>query len=113
MTMPTTVPDVDVYAGDTLEFPTYTITDDADAPLNLSGWTFTAMWRPHPSSETVLPLTVDASSAATGVLRISATAIQTRTMARSGVWDLEGVQGSTVRTFLTGATKYVQDVSRV
>lgn len=110
--LPPTVYPVDVYAGDTLVFPTYTITDADDVPMNLSGWTFTAQWRHHPHAADAITLTVDTTDAASGVIGISATAAQTRAMKQSGVWDLEGVMGGTVRTFLAGTTVYTQDVSR-
>lgn len=108
---PATVPNVEVYAGDSVSFGTYRFLEDGVA-LNLSGYTFEASWRSEPSDATAVVLAVDSSGAASGVIVVSATAAQSRAMGRSGVWDLQGTAGAEVRTFVFGRTSWVEDVTR-
>jgi len=108
--MPANAAIANIYAGDTLTMP-FTLSD-TNGPLNLSGWTWRAMWRPKAASDTVIELAVDATTANVGHLVISATPEQTQLMVGNGVWDLEGTLAGSVRTFLRGNTAGVQDVSR-
>jgi len=110
--MPTQVPAVDIYAGDTVQFPTYTFVDDQGEARNLSTYTFTAKWRAHAAASEAIDLTVDQTNKATGVVGVSASATQTRDMAGSGVWDLQGTVGAVVETFVYGPTVWTQDVTR-
>lgn len=110
--MPTEVPDVEIYAGDTVQFPTYTFIDDAEDPRDLSAYTFTAKWRSNTAATDPLDLTVDATDKATGLIIVTASAAQTRTMGGPGVWDLQGTVGAIVTTFVYGATTWVEDVTR-
>jgi hypothetical protein len=108
---PTVVPNVAIYHGDTCVFPTYTFKTDG-TPNDLSAWTFTAQWRMTRTSTDALDMTVDSSAAATGSITVSLSAAQTANIWSAGVWDLSGVRGSEVRTFVTGATTYQSDVTR-
>lgn len=110
--MPTIAPAVPVYAGDTLSVE-YRFRDAADVPVDLSAWTFTAQWRVSVASGTVIPFAVDVSGVASGVLRLSMTAAQTQAMTSSGVFDVQGVNGSTVQTFIRSTTVFEADVTRV
>jgi hypothetical protein len=109
--MPTITPAVPVYAGDTLSVE-YRFRDAADLPVDLSAWTFTAQWRVSVASGTVIPFAVDVSGVALGVLRLSMTGVQTQSMTSSGVFDVQGVDGVTVRTFVRSATLFEGDVTR-
>lgn len=106
------VPDVPVYAGDSLTFPAYVFTSSGD-PVDLSGWVLTAQWRRNPGSSTVIELTVDASEAGVGRVLLSATPVQTRQMGTAGVFDLQGVLAGEVKTWLRGSTVWLEDVTRV
>lgn len=114
MTLPNvpTAPPINVYAGDTLNFPEYVFEASNDVPVDLSAWTWRCMWRRYPTSAEEITLTVDDSDAATGVIRISATPEQTTAMGYAGVWDLEGTSGDEIQTWLTGTTVYSLDVTR-
>ena len=109
---PTLVPAVLVYAGDTITFPTYTITDSAGTPVDLSAWTWRAQWRYVATADVAVELDVDDSQAADGIIKISADSTDSRAMGRDGVWDLQGTQGSTVQTWIYGPTEWVEDVTR-
>jgi hypothetical protein len=109
--MPTIAPAVPVYAGDTLSVE-YRFRDSAGLPVDLSVWTFTAQWRVNVAGETAIPFTVDVSGVASGVLRLSMTSAQTQSMTSSGVFDVQGIDGVTVRTFVRSATVFEGDVTR-
>ena len=70
-------------------------------------------WRPTDVSATEIALEVDDTDAATGVIVIRATGVQTRAMAGKGVFDLEavGTDGET-RTFIRAKTSWKNDVTR-
>ncbi len=109
--MPVASPPTPVYAGDTLTIE-YRFRDDTDTPVDLTAWTFTAQWRAAPSEATSVPFTVDQTNRSTGVIVLTMSATQTAAMGRSGVFDLQGVNGSVVRTFVSGSTVYTPDVTR-
>jgi hypothetical protein len=109
------VPTVTVYGGDTVDWPTYTLKDSAGnfRDLDDEGWTdWKAQWRAKPEAGDPIELTVDATAASAGMLRLSATSAQTEAMQGPGFWDLQATQGDRVQTFLRGRTKWVQDVTR-
>lgn len=110
--MVTKVSTVTVYAGDTLRLE-YHLLDDQGDPADVSAWDFTAQWRQTVTSTDAIDLTVDTTEAATGVIIISATADQTNLMSNPGVWDLQGIDGDEVHTFLRGVTRWMKDVTRV
>lgn len=112
--MVTTVPTITLYGGDTAIWPTYTFTDGQGHPRNLvtEGWgSWEAQWRPRAESSSSVHLSVDASNAANGVIKISCSAVDTGSMLTGGIWDLQATNGSTVKTWLRGKTKLVRDVT--
>ena len=86
--------------------------DGARQPTDLTGWTFASQWRPYESNPRVITFTVDSSQAAAGVVVLSMTGVQTATMLTDGVYDVEGRNGVTVRTFWKELTKLELDVTR-
>lgn len=67
-------------------------------PVDLSGRTYEAWWRPRlgaPGSASVA-LQVDLTDAATGVLVVRATAAQTAAMGEDGVWKVREVDGQSL-----------------
>lgn len=111
MPYPIPIPATSVYAGDAVVIAAFTLKEDT-VPVNFTTWTLECQWRTRAGSSEFIPLAIDLTDAATGRLIISATAEQTREMAQSGVWDLQGTQGSTPRTFVRGSTVYTGDVTR-
>lgn len=111
---PAEVPPVAVYAGDTCIFPSYTFKSDTGATdLAAEGWTgWAATWRAGVGADTAIPLAVDSTQAAAGIIGVTASAAQTRAMGTGGVWDLQAIRGDEVRTFLRGTTTYRMDVTR-
>ncbi len=110
--MPTQVTDVPVYAGDPMLLE-YTMEDDAEGGIDLSGWEFTCQWRRSRSSTESIDLTVDDSNKATGVVRISATSDQTTEMGGNGIFDLQVVDDSEDPfTWLWARTVWTRDVTR-
>jgi len=115
MTFPVTVPDITMYAGDTFTSPSYTMqTGTPPVAINLvaDGWTnWTAQWRALPTDTRYVAFTVDTTNAATGVIVMTATATQTRSM-WNGYWDLQATKNGAVRTWIKGKLVYVEDVTR-
>ena len=109
--MPASIPAVAVYSGDTLTLE-YRFRDAADAAVDVSAFTFTASWRTAPSAATDIDFTVNQTNAATGIVILTLTAVQTASMGQSGVFDLRGTNGPVVRTFVTGATVHTPSVTR-
>lgn len=109
--MPTQAADLEVYAGDryTWRFRL----SDADGPLDLSDWSWRAMWRVRDTDRTVVELVVDDSQSNTGWVSIIVSPAASAKMSVNGVWDLEGtlIDGD-VRTWLRGRTIGTQDVTR-
>jgi hypothetical protein len=114
--MPATVGTVAVYAGDTVQWPVYTIktSDNQVRDLNAEGWTqWQAQWRPTDDSENEISLQFDGSRLTEGMLLISASPVATRAMGGSGVWDIQSVgTDGQVKTWLRGKTKWTEDVTR-
>jgi hypothetical protein len=113
--MPVTVPTVEVYAGDTVDWPIYTLQNPDQSPRDLEGegWTeWRAQWRVKEVSPVAIDLIVDASEANVGVLKIKASPEATASMNVPGVWDLQATKGDEIKTFLRGKTKYTKDVTR-
>jgi hypothetical protein len=112
---PAYVSPVSVYGGDSLYLEYRFRTDIAPAgdPVDLSDWTFTAQWRHERSADTAIDFTVDQSNKAGGIIILTMTGDQTESMSSAnGFFDLNGVNGTQVRTFLQGKTVWVQDVTR-
>lgn len=108
---PIEVPVVSVYAGDDLVFPPYTLHVDG-VPFDLvdDGWdTWTASWRKDKQGSTPVPLDVDVSQAAEGIIQISATPEVTAAMGSSGIWNVKAVKDTKSKTFLRGHTTYTND----
>ena len=108
---PPSVPPVAIYSGDDCLFPAYQFNTGV-TPMDLSAWTLSAQWRPERDSGTIVALLVDDTDSATGRILVSATGLQTASMGSGGFWDLQGVKGSEVQTFIQGVTVYSLDVSR-
>lgn len=113
MTYPVTVPDWNVYDGDTFS-QTYVITDSATGlPVNLTGWgSWASAWRPYQGGELVM-MTVVTTGLASGQITIIASSAQTTAMDGPGLWDVQSTNTSTgaVRTWLRGKVAYVQNVT--
>lgn len=110
---PGIVPPDAVYAGDDWS-RTFTFTQNG-SPVDLvsAGWSgWQAQWRPSAGSTVDQQMTVDATNAATGVIVLSLSGVQTEAMGGPGVWDVQAdVNGLTV-TPLAGSFTWTQDVTR-
>jgi hypothetical protein len=109
---PVRVPAIRIYAGDTVVFPAYRFRDGTGALIDLSQWTITASWRRTHSASVAIPLDVDDTDAATGMIRVTASADATETMRAKGVWDLQAEYNGIVKTLVYGVTEYILDVTR-
>lgn len=103
-------PPVAVYAGDSTSFYTYTFTTGT-VGMNLTGWTWQAQWRKNVSVPEFIALDVDSSLASTGVISVSASPAATAAMDGPGVWDLQGTNGTQVKTWVAGVTTFTKDVT--
>ncbi len=111
---PVFVTPVSVYGGDNLrlEYRFKTGTGANDPGVDLSAWTFTAQWRPNRNSDAAIDFTVDQSNKDEGIIVLTMSGADTEAMGAGGIFDLHGVNGSEVRTFLQGKTTWTQDVTR-
>ena len=90
---------------------TYTVDDDPD--FTWAGWTARSQIRSAPadSGDLLLDLTPYLSITG-GAIRLAIPAVQTETLTRNGVWDLEMVNGSTVVRLLNGKMIVSLEVTR-
>lgn len=116
MTFPATVPALQIYAGDTYTqeyvFKDATTNDPID--LDAEGWTdWAAQYRHIRDDVQAYSFTVDASQADIGVIVVNMDKDTTKKLETAGVWDLQAVNGATLRTFITSQVQVVKDVTRV
>jgi hypothetical protein len=108
---PVTVPDLAIYSGDTFSQTYRIVTDGVPVNLVTAGWaSWSAKWRPYQGA-TVITLMVDSSQAAAGYITIGASPAQTALMNGPGLWDIQALQGATVRTWLRGKTQFTGDIT--
>jgi hypothetical protein len=103
---------LEVYAGDT--WSQAFVFKTGDDPEDLTGWSdWEAEWRETPDATDSITLSASVSGdPADGTIVVSATPEQTRAMGASGVFDVQALDGVTVRTFIRCKTKWRQDVTR-
>lgn len=109
---PVKVPVIRIYSGDTTDFRGYRFKDGTGAVINLAQWTFTAVWRRTPQTPAFLILTVDATQAASGLIRVTASPAITAQIKARGVWDLQATFNGVVKTLVYGNTEHISDVTR-
>lgn len=117
---PVRMPDVEVYAGDTVEIVSARIVTNG-IPVELNDWTgWTASWRPSPRHAESVALNVDTTGHADGRVTVTGSATATRAMQDLakfirdgyGYWDLQATKDGKVRTWLRGCTTNREDVTR-
>ena len=93
---------------------TITFKDASGSAINVSGYTFRAQVRKNPKSTTAVSFTIDNSGGATGIVIISLTGAQVRSLGiGKSKWDMEYVVGnSDPTTVLKGDIKVNADVTR-
>lgn len=99
--------------GDTWEL-TVVLFDENDAPLDVSGSTFTASVKADLRASTTVAASfdVDDTDADTGTLVLTMTAADTGTLPPGRwFWDLQGTVGSVVTTYVGGKVTVVGDVT--
>lgn len=102
--------DLDIYAGDDWSRQlTFQATGGTALALPTTGWA--AQIRTSRAATAAVPITVDASSAAVGIIRLSLPPSVTADL-QSGVWDLQCSSGGT-RTYVQGTVTVTRDVTRV
>ena len=116
MSFPTTVPIIQIYAGDT--YTQEYVFKDANTgdPIDLDaeGWgNWAAQYRHVRADVNSYDFDVDASDAENGVIIVSMEKETTRLLETNGVWDLQATNGATLRTFLTSQVQVLKDVTRV
>jgi hypothetical protein len=106
---------IELYAGDTVPFPVIIIDDD-----ELEEWgSWEATWRPSATSSQSVPIDVDTSRLAEGLVLLTASAEATRRMwelrlgrTDTGIWDLQSKKDAEVRTWIWGETSHRGDATR-
>lgn len=109
--------DFAAYRGDTKQW-TIAFTDSDGAPVNMAAWEWEAQIRAtldEPDS-IVATLTVDGTGAATGDLGLTLPAAESDGLVTvdgraTYYWDLQGTDGSVVKTWLAGKVKVTGDVT--
>ena len=108
--MPTLAAQVTVYSGDSLSMRFRF--SNASGVMDLSAWTWRSEWKLKASELTGIEMTVDATAAATGILVVKATPLQTKGMAVNGIYDIQGtLPDGTVWTPLRGTTLGVKGIT--
>lgn len=111
--------DFAAYRGDTKEW-TIAFADDSTppAPVDMSAWSWEAQIRSTLDEPTsvLATLTVDATAAATGSLTLTLPATESANLVTDQgkatyYWDLQGTDGSVVKTWLAGKVKVTGDVT--
>ena len=98
---------VEVYAGDDVAFPWFTIKHPDDTLFDLTGWEdWKAAWTGGCGR---VPLEVSVSGS---TIYITAPAATSRKMEGPGRWDVQAVNAGVTRTWLHGTTKGVKDIAR-
>jgi hypothetical protein len=109
---------VGIPRGDTVAFQVTITEDDGTTAKDVSGYTWLAQVRETKDAASALAtFDVDTTDAATGVLVLDLDAGDwpaeaTPEPTDPWYWDLQGTNGSTVRTYLAGKFKVKGDVSR-
>lgn len=103
-----------VYAGDswsqTILFGSYNDSGEW-VPEDIREWSdWESQWRPTPEDSRFITLTVSVED---GGVTLSATPEDTRDMGGPGIFDVQAVNDSEVRTFARGVTSWQLDVTRV
>lgn len=114
------VPDISIYAGDTVDFPTLTFLSGGE-PIDLDEWNlWRATWRPSPESAHFVLLAIDFTEGSAGIVKVYASSDATRKMQTLtphlrdgyGRWDLQATKGTETRTWVVGRTTHREDVTR-
>lgn len=115
MSFPVTVPDIQIYAGDTYT-QSYTFKDSAGDPIDLdaAGWhSWKAQYRDERYSTEYYEFQVDHSDAENGVIVVSMTADITSKLIENGYWDLHAKHSSTVKTFIASKVEVLEAITHV
>lgn len=109
MALPAIV-NISLYAGD--DFSQELAFDDEDGlPINLTGATIAAKWKPSYGSSTSQAFTVVVDDAVNGEVTVSLTDTATATMT-NGVWDLQSTSaGGAITTLVGGRVSVYQQVT--
>ena len=98
-----------IYRGDTVS-RSFSFKNPDGTDMDLSSWTD---WRATSTSGcNLVEWVVDPTNLAQGKVTISCGALQTSVIREGGDWDIQSRQGSTVRTWIRGTVKLVNDVTR-
>jgi hypothetical protein len=101
---------LELTAGDDYDL-VVTVVDGNQAPIDLTGRTFTAQARQFADSPDVIDFTIDTAGAASGQLTLSLAAVVTAVL-KPGVWDLQQVVGGKTQTLLAGNVYVNAEVTR-
>lgn len=114
-TFPVQIPEADCWSGDTAILGAATLFIGAPEDgirMDLTDWSdWSAQWRPKKISKKVIDLQVEVDPSA-GTIIVRAPSSATIAMGTSGYWDVQSANGSEVRTWLWGKTKWNLDVTR-
>lgn len=105
--------DLVLYAGDGTQFQVK-FTDENNEVINVADLSWTAQIRKTRTAEVAADLEIDTTSASIGIITIHISAEITRTLAKSGQWDLQRTSVSEPEplTILQGSVTCNQDVTR-
>ena len=104
--------DITAYLGDTLTVP-ITWKDSTGAIVNLTGSTGLGQIKLAKTDITSVETFTVTLGASTGNITFSLTAAETAALGiGTWVYDIQVTTGTTVRTYVTGKLKIIQDISR-
>lgn len=109
---PALIDELDLYAGDDEAFMV-SFVDESSAAIDVSHLTWTSQIRSSRNSETAFDVDINTDDAVNGNIVIEISATITRTLPRSGVWDLQYVsEDEKSVTILQADVTCSQDVTR-
>lgn len=109
---PASVPVLKIYKGDTFNASFVLKSNDEPIDFVAQGWTtWTAQWRETKTATASVPFIVDASQSNIGRIKITMTAMNTRSV-KKGYWDIQAIRGEEVKTWLRGDVLTDGDVTR-
>lgn len=90
-----------------------TFTDRQRVAQDMSGYTYKSQLRPHHDSIRFVDFSIDDSQVTEGILVLTLTASQTRSMKGVWKWDLErSIVGQDPTTILSGTAQIIPDITR-
>jgi hypothetical protein len=115
LTVQPTVLDLKLYAGDGFTMRMIFVDKISGDPWPADGEWLAQVRASPPDTDILTDFTVDTTDAATGIILLSLSGVQTATLAENGqaTWDVQQIEtGADPRTWYRGVVRTISDVTR-